>query len=385
MRRVLHAVMSMTALLSLMLIVGVSPASAASQHQNSSKYDHIFYIMMENHSTDEIFGNTADAPYINLLAQKYGIATQYFGVTHPSLPNYLAAISGDYQGIWDDCKAGATSTCAPQEFGPTSGYTNGKELLTPAEIASATQQAHLFSGQTIVDQLEQYGLTWKAYMQSAPSAGFTGEYYPMTTVNGQSVPVKLYAQKHNPFMYFSSITSSPARLQKIVPFTQFGLDLANNTVPNFVWISPNQCNDMHGVSPANAAVLGIPACGFPASGLDHGAIQLGDDFLQATVSEIKASKAWTEKSAIVIAWDENDYTGFTGCCHSTTGVGGATLGGANAPVVVITSREANHIVDTTTPYNHYSLLATIEKLWNLGYLANAKGFSNDQLMTKFFV
>lgn len=385
MRRALHAVMSMAALFSLLLVVGVSPASAASRHQNSGTYDHIFYIMMENHSTNEIFGNTADAPYINQLAQKYGIATQYFGVTHPSSPNYLAAISGDFQGIWDDCKAGATSTCAPQEFGPNSGYTNGKELLTPAEIASATKQPHLFSGQTIVDQLEQHTLTWKAYMQSMPSAGFTGEYYPLTTVNGQSVPVKLYAQKHNPFMYFSSITSNSARLQKVVPFTQFGLDLANNNVPNFVWISPDQCNDMHGVSPANAAALGNPACGFPASGLDHGAIQLGDDFLQATVSEIKASKAWTENSAIVIAWDENDYTGYTGCCHSPTGVGGAILGGANAPVMVITSRDADHIVDNTTPYNHYSLLATIEKLWGLGYLANAKGFSNNQLMTKFFV
>src|SRR3974390_1904496 len=74
------------------------------------RFQHIFYIMMENHATSEIIGNTADAPFINQLASHYGVALNYHGVTHPSLPNYLAAISGDFQGIWDDCKAGPTVT-----------------------------------------------------------------------------------------------------------------------------------------------------------------------------------------------------------------------------------------------------------------------------------
>ncbi|GAC1398649.1 MAG: alkaline phosphatase family protein [Ktedonobacteraceae bacterium] len=380
MRRFLNVVLAMTTLLSLTFMVEVVPASAASVHTQTSTYDHIFYIMMENHGDKEIFGNTADAPYINSLAQRYGVATQYFGVTHPSLPNYLAAISGNFQGIWDDCAASATITCAPEEFGPDSGYTNGKELLTPAEIASATKTPHWFSGQTIVDQLENHDLSWKAYMQSMPSTGYTGAASPV--IGGK--PVQLYVQKHNPFEYFTDIRNNPARMQKIVPFTQFGLDLANNTVPNFVWISPDTCNDMHGIAPVSAQLLGIPACAYPKSGLDHGAIQLGDDFVQATVSEIQASKAWTKKSAIVIAWDENDYTGYSGCCHSPTGVGGVTLGGADAPLIVITSKDVDHIVDNTTQYNHYSLLATIEKLWGLGYLGNANGFSDKQLMTKFF-
>jgi hypothetical protein len=339
---------------------------------------------MENHSTDQIFGNTADAPYINQLASQYAISTNYFGVTHPSLPNYLAAISGDFQHIWDDCKAGPTITCAPEEFGPNSGYTNGQELLTPAEIATATNSPHWFSDTTIVNQLEAHGLTWRAYMQALPFAGYTGEYFPYQTVNGQLVPVKLYAQKHDPFMYFPSIRNNPDRLNNIVPFTNFDADLESGHVPNFVWISPDQCHDMHGVSTSNAAFLGLPACAFPASGLDHGAIQLGDTYLKSTVSEIMASKAWREKSAIVIVWDENDYTSFAGCCHSPRGVNGVFLGGSNAPFMVITSKHPKHFVESTTPFNHYTLLATIQQLWGLGCLEQSCGFSNSELMTRFF-
>jgi hypothetical protein len=363
------------------LVTGLTASTASADRGNGNRFDHIFVIMMENHTTSQIIGNTADAPYINALAAESGVALNYLGVTHPSLPNYLAAISGNFQGIWDDCKAGATVTCAPEEFGPDSGYTNGQELLTPEQIASATATPHMFSGQTIVDQLEAHGLSWKAYMQSMPSVGYPGEYSP---VEANGTVVKLYAQKHNPFMYFSSIVSDPQRLAKIVPFTRFGLDLATNSVPNFVWISPDQCNDMHSISATGAAIIGNPECVAPATGLDHTVIQEGDDFVQATVSEIEASQAWSENSAIVLVWDENDYTGHAGCCHSPTGVGGAVLGGDSAPFLVVTSKHRRPFVDATTPYNHYSLLATIEQLWGLGCLDQACGFSSQELMTQFF-
>ena len=382
-----HSFRVIAMLITLFTALSFSGVASASTHESTSagsKFEHIFYIMMENHATNQIFGNTADAPYINQLASKYAIAEQYYGVTHPSLPNYLAAISGDFQGIWDDCKAGAAVTCAPEEFGPDSGYTNGQELLTPAEITSATNTPHLFKDQTIVDQLENHGMSWKAYMQSMPYTGYTGEYYPYATINGQSTPLKLYAQKHNPFDYFSAISSNPARLNKVVPFTQFDKDLHSKNVPNFVWISPDQCSDMHGVSTTNATLLNIPDCAFPASGLDHSIIKRGDNFLKQTVTDIMHSRVWGEKSAIVIAWDENDYSSFAGCCHSPKGVGGATLGGSNAPLIVITSKDAHHLVENSTPYNHYTLLATIQKLWNLGCLESSCDFKSSSLMTKFF-
>jgi hypothetical protein len=346
--------------------------------------DHIFFIMMENHSTDEIIGNTADAPFINELASRYAVATNYFGVTHPSLPNYLAAISGDFQGIWDDCKAGSAITCAPEEFVPGSGDGTDGNFLTPAEIASASATPHWFAGKNLIDQLEASHRSWKAYMESIPAAGDPSEYAPILTDDaGVPTTVKLYAQKHNPFMYFSDIGNSQERLAKIVPFTGFEEDMEAKRIPSFVWISPNQCNDMHGISPSTAALVGIPSCGFPDSGLDHGAIALGDAFLKHTVSKIMHSRAWEEDSAIVIAWDEDDYAGFAGCCGSPTGVSGTVLGGAKAPALVITSRGARRQV-ADHPYNHYSLLGTIQKLWGLGCLANTCSFGGSDLMTRLF-
>jgi hypothetical protein len=347
---------------------------------------HIFYIMMENHGYAEIIGNDADAPFINSLARQHNVATRYYGVTHPSLPNYLAAISGDYQGIFDDCKAGAT--CAPEEFVPDSGDATAGAALTPAESHAASTTVHTFIGRNLVDQLEESGYSWKAYFQGLPSAGdATTEYAPLI---GTST-VKLYAQKHNPFVYFSDIRGNPARLARLVPFDGGGglaADLDSRHVPNFVFIAPDQCHDMHGVSPGSAALIGLPACGYPDSGLDHGAIRLGDAFLRDTVGSIRRSWTWRhERSSIVIVWDEDDYSGYEGCCRSPVGQNGAVLGGAHVPLIVINNgprEERPQGVRADRPANHYSLLGTIEQLWDLGCLANTCGLRHHDLLTDLF-
>ena len=141
---------------------------------------------------------------------------------------------------------------------------------------------------------------------------------------------------------------------------------------------------MHGINPSDAQYLGIPDCAYVSSGLDHSIIHLGDTFVQSLVTQIMASPVWQQNTAIVLVWDENDFSGFNGCCHSPTGVAGVTLGGANAPFLVITSKHPQHFYDSSTPYNHYTLLATIEQLWGLGCLENACGFDKDDLMTRFF-
>jgi hypothetical protein len=346
----------------------------------TSGYAHIFFIMMENEGPPQIIGNTADAPFINSLVAKYASAPNYFGVTHPSLPNYLALLSGSFQNVWDDCPPGASVTCAPEEFNGGTPY-NGT-ILTPAELTIATNTPHMFSGPTLVDQLDAAKLSWKAYMESMPSVGYAGAAAPVDTVNGKSVPRNLYAVKHNPFYYFSNIVNNPARMQKIVPFSQFDTDLAANSVANFVWISPNQCDDMHGISGANAKAVHIPNCAAPASGVYHGPIQVGDSFLKGLVGKIMASAAWKQKSAILIAWDENDYSSYEGCCQSPQGLNGITLGGGHAPFIAILSQGAHHVVDPT-PYNHYSLLGTIEQIWGLGCLNEACNLGQDGLMTKF--
>lgn len=349
-------------------------------HEGGRRFKHIFLIMMENHATDEILGNFADAPFINELAEHSGVSGNYYGTTHPSLPNYLALFSGDFQGIWDDCAAGPTITCAPEEFVPGSGDGTDGNYLTPAQIASASTTKHWFSGKNLVDQLEAKNLSWKAYLQSMPAGGWDVTNAPV--INGTTVP--LYAQKHNPFVYFSDIRGNNDRLSKIVPFEgEFDADLASGNVPAFVWLSPDQCHDMHGMNATNSGLAGIPECAYPASGLDHGAIQLGDTFLRETVRKIVGSEAWDEGAAIVIVWDEDDYAGFAGCCGSPTGVGGAVLGGAHAPAIVFTSDSFRPRV-TWKYANHYTMLGTIQKLWHLGCLANTCGLNEDELLIDLF-
>jgi len=368
--------------------LSASVAPVASAHANSTAPpvggpDHIFYIMMENHAYDQIIGNTADAPFINQLASQNKLASAFHGVTHPSLPNYLAAISGDFQGIWDDCQAGATITCAPEEFVPTSGDGTSSTLLTPEQIASASATPHSFSGKNLVDQLEAKGLSWKAYMENLPAPGAQDVYAPV--INGTTV--KLYAQKHNPFMYFSDINypGSP-RLNKIVPFeSNFANDLTTGHVPRFSFISPNQCHDMHGISASTAALIGLPGCGFPDSGLDHGAIQLGDQWLHQTIRQIEQSATWqNSNSEILIAWDENDYsTDTTGGPGSPTGQNGVVLGGGTAPLIVVSSQDNGPVVNNTL-LDHYNTLYAIEQMWHLGCLANTCTITNgNQFMNLF--
>jgi phosphatidylinositol-3-phosphatase len=365
-----------TRILAAAALVVAAPAVHA---QSNRAFKHVFLIVMENHGKGEILGNTVDAPFINDLARRSTVLGNYYGVTHPSLPNYLALVSGSFQGIWDDCKAGASVTCAPEEFVPGSGDATDGSYLTSAQLASASAQPHWFAGSNIVDQLEAKGLAWKAYLQSMPAGGHDVEYAPV--VNG--TVVKLYAQKHNPFEYFSDIRSSPARLSRIVPLeTDFAPDLASGNAPAFAFIVPDQCRDMHGISPSTAALVGLPECGYPNAGLDHGAIHLGDEFLREAVGAIVASSAWRDHSAIVIVWDEDDYTGFAGCCGSPAG-NGFVLGGANAPALVLTSTQRRGQVSWKAA-NHYTMLGTLERLLGLDCIENTCKLSRDDLLLDLF-
>src|SRR5256885_7138227 len=162
-------------------------------------FSHVFTIVMENEESSSLIGNSA-APYINGLANRYGLATQYYAISHPSLPNYLAMTAGSTFGITSDC-----TTCWV-------GATN------------------------LADQIESSGRSWKAYMEGMPSVCFVGDAYP-------------YMQKHNPWIYYNDIRTNAARCSAhVVPFTQLGADLAGGSVANYVWITPNMCSDMHDCS-----------------------------------------------------------------------------------------------------------------------------------------
>ena len=360
--------------LALLAVATLAPTAAS-----AAAPKHLILIMMENHGTDTIFGNKEDAPFINDLIGQNGVrrATQYYGVTHPSLPNYLALASGDYQGIHDDCKADPALTCAPVEFVPSAHGAVGGNMLTDEQVAAAAKMAHVFPGKTLIDQLDDARIGWKIYMQGMAADGKLDEYAPLDASG--AVAAKLYAQKHNPFVYFASFRDSPARLARLLPYDAFLADLQGNTLPTFSWISPDQCHDMHGIAPDSASAIGNPDCAYVKSGLDHKVIKLGDIWLKQTIDTIRAAPVWRDDTAIVVVWDEDDYAGNAGIKGSPIGRNGVVLGGDRAPLIAVTSKDdAPRKLDT--PYNHYNLLASLEKAYGLPCLAHACDVG-DALMT----
>jgi hypothetical protein len=191
----------------------------------------VFVIMMENTSYDDLLPpSNPNTAFIRQIAANNGLATNYFGVTHVSLPNYIAATSGQTWGSNSD------------------------------DVA----QAPLFDHQNLVDQLEAAGVSWKAYMEDLP--------FPGDTVT--QTPDGLYVRKHDPFLMYPDVYQNQARASNVVPLTQLSSDLSAGNVPQFVWITPNVCNDMHG---------GAPSCPYPGSPTDPlqaALYQDGDNFLR---------------------------------------------------------------------------------------------------------
>ena len=398
------------AIVSLLAVAGPSMAAESPAH--------IWYIMMENHGYTELIGNP-QAPYINSLARKYALATHYYGVTHPSEPNYLAAVSGGTQGVWDDCAAGNTVMCAPEEFWPAdivalNGPNDATDAdpMTDAQYQASSVVPHVFLGSTITDQLNQSGRTWKAYMQALPKSPSKSDLTPATEIeywpnyvpdgSGGQVQVKLYAEKHNPFLYFANVRNDASQLARIVPFNDgqghgFMADLRSGHVPAFSFVVPDQCADMHGVSTAATAWVvahynqhykGCDVDFADASGPPPAVpnvVTIGDLFLRHTVNAIQASSAWKSgRNYIIITWDEDDYSGFAGCCRSPRNSDtGAVLGGARVPTIVISNGpQPLHV--NRLPGNHYTLLGAIQTLWELPCLENTCNIYNRTAMLPLF-
>jgi hypothetical protein len=322
----------------------VAPA-AVSAHKSSSNssstvphYQHIVEIMMENTSYGTLIGNSL-APNINRLANRYGLATNYWGVTHPSEPNYVANLGGSYFGIQDDNQFYCTPAMASTDPNCTGTTVN-----------------HTVNAPNLASQLTAAGKTWKGYFQNLPYVDPSHVVTSGPNANGPytfkwpSNSVALYASKHNPFINF---TSTQGALSRMVPDNQLGLDLETGKLPNYSLVVPDQCHDMHGTGGCSDT---------------NGLIQAGDQYLGTTVNQIMASPTWREgNNAIVITWDEDDYSdqgkAGTGCC-------GADPGGGKVVTIVIPNHGSGHVTDNT-PYNHYSLLRTIEAAFGLPCLAHA--------------
>jgi hypothetical protein len=253
------------------------PASAGS---------HVVVLVMENAEYGEVIGSSS-APYVNALARRYGLALGSYAITHPSLPNYLALTSGSTHGISSDC--------------------------TDCSVAA----------RNIVDQLEAAGISWGAYLEGVPSS-----CYRAAGAGG-------YAKKHNPFIYYDDIATSPARCHRLAGFGQLASDLRAGRLPTYAWISPNLCDDGHD-------------CGVGA----------GDRFLARTVPMLLHELG--PHGFLVLTWDEG--TSEDGCCGAAHGGRIATI--VAGPGVRAGSRAGSRV-------DHYGVLATIERALGLPPLAGA--------------
>ncbi len=366
--------------------------------------DHVWVIMMENHGFAQVIGN-ANMPFTNKYAQKVNSARKYFAVGHPSLTNYLEVVGGSNFGIRDDNSPDwHSSTCTPNlsngsvSLESTSTpicpiYGTGTDAATPAiDFYNETSgppgdidvdgtvgfdaNSHTV-GKTITDELVAAGLTWKSYQESLPPTGADGVnnadgFYSNLTDVATLLPssgftnanvVALYAVKHNPFAYFQNVQqgSNPElSLSRMVDLEGKGslfADLASGNVPSFSFIAPNQCNDQHGRGNAG------PVCAFDTTnngtltGLNPSAMYRGDQTIQTLVTAIHESSAWREgQNAIVVLWDENDYS-----VSPTT----------NQVLLTVDTNYGAKGVQSNNFYTHFSLLKSLEAGFGLPCLNHA--------------
>jgi phosphatidylinositol-3-phosphatase len=392
--------------------------------------DHVFVIVMENHGYQQVIANPNE-PYLNSLIanKKVNLAKNYFAIGHPSLTNYLEIVGGSNFGVRSDnppdwgnksCSsnivsgipnadngAGGTPPIAIDTGNVCPIIGKGKDAETPAvdtwnEVVLPqfafladidgvkSVPAASTEGKSIGDQLVHAGLSWKSYQESLPLGPVFGvnwsngtatnltDFSTLAPLTSKSV-VQAYAVKHNPFAYFRDVQEGWRRdnsLENIVGFDgPRGLyaDLASGDVPSLSFIAPNQCDDQHGRGNGDAF------CAFDfgdssgltygtQAGLNPGLIQQGDTTIQRLVAAIKASRIWHEgHNAIVILWDENDYSGV-----ATQPNGLFPPQNQNQVVLTVeSSHEHEAGVQSTTFYNSFSLLRSLEAGFRLPCLNHA--------------
>jgi hypothetical protein len=290
----------------------MAPALTASAATPFPSYSHVFLILDENLSFSQVIKNP-DAPIINALASDYGLATHYTGVGDPSEPNYVGMLGGSTFGIADD----------NPYFWP----------------------GHSQSAPNLLSQLEGAGKTWKAYLQGIPYAGYRGYCYPAKCL-GIPDADSLYRSKHNGLVNFANL-QTPAEFAKQVPFTHLSTDLASGNVPNFSYIVPDECHDIHGAPPFctdNGKAAGVN---------ENQLIATGDAVVGNVVSQITSSPVWQSgNNAIVLTSDEGNNPNQT------------------VATVVITSHGPRGVT-SGTGFDHFSLLASLEDAFGLPCLQSA--------------
>jgi acid phosphatase len=177
----------------------VTPTGTVTPPHGPPQFAHVFLVAEENTDYASVIGGS-QMPYLNSLAARYGLATQYYANTHPSIGNYFMLITG--------------------------------QIITNDDSYTGT-----VSDDNIVRRLIAAGKTWKVYAEDLPSVGY------LTIADNAS-----YMSRHNPVVFLSDVRNDASQARNVVPFTQLATDLATGTLPDWAMIVPNRCNDAHDCS-----------------------------------------------------------------------------------------------------------------------------------------
>jgi phosphatidylinositol-3-phosphatase len=331
---------------------------AATGLEGVPRYDHVFTIVLENQNYATTWSTPAPGggpTYLQSLRSQGAFASQYYGVSHVSAGNYIAMTSGQLPNPLFD-----------------------SDCMASWALCETSLKATADGGRSIPDQVEDSGQTWKAYMDAMA----TPCEHPATTQMPDPYQTG-YATRHNPFVYYPPIAENTARCNShVVPYTDtatttgLATDLASTaTTPNYVFITPDTCHDGHDAP-----------CAAPDSG--PGGITSANAWLSTEVPKILSSPAFTtQRSLLLITFDENGFSDVQGCCGVLAAGGGLTstaaaLGGRIGLVAVGAGVPAGKVVNT--PYDHWSYVRTVENGLGIGEHLNLAGLPITQAMADLF-
>ena len=329
-----------------------APSAPARAQSNPPPIRHVFVLILENQGYDSTFGPRSPAHYLADTMVKAGaLLRQYYGTGHFSLDNYIAMISGIAPSPETQLDCGRYIDFVQTGTAPD-GQPIGRGCVYPATV------------RTLANQLAESGRTWKAYLEDMgndptrepPTCGHAplGERDP----TGHAALTDQYAAKHNPFVYFHSIIDSASCGKNVVALPALEQDLRSGT-PNYVFIVPNLCHDGHD---------------HPCVSHEPGGLVSADQFLAHWVPLITASPAFKD-GLLIVTFDEASSEDASACCAEPPGPnvpkpGYAGPGGGRTGAVLLSPFIAPGTV-SDVPYNHYSMLKSIEEIFHLPFLGYA--------------
>jgi phosphatidylinositol-3-phosphatase len=354
-----RAVSAGVASAALLTLLSLTPAQAGPSPQGVPTYQHVGVLVLENESESAAWGATSPATYLKSLVPSGAFASNYYADGHVSLDNYITMTSGQPGNpqTYSDCLASNLFAC--QQTVNTPAYGNGVN---------------------IADQVEGAGLSWKEYADSAPSSCFHADTSPTASGpdpyqgNSSSPPGGNYADRHNPFVYYTDITNNATRCaQHVTPFTDLATDITNGTVPNYFFITPDTCHDGHDSPCASGSPMPAFCPGGASAAAAAGGMTAADCWLSANLPSL-LQYLYANDGVLFITTDEGSNSDTSGCC--TGGPGGQQGFGGKVGLFAIGPGVHTGFTSTVN-YDHASLLRTTEDVLGIAtHLNNAASASS---------